>query len=162
MDGHSDFALCAPRRGRPRAACLRRFPLIGVYGYWYSAGFSPAFPQAHSPRCTPAPRPAQPFMPNVYSIAHSSQGKESASLGKQQFDRRRRYRAASANPVASRSRLPSLITPPCTRSSAPMRASPVSQLKQAMGHGGLTAACSFSARDGSICPAWRRRRIRSA
>lgn len=44
MDGRSDFALAAG----PHACEV--LPAIGVYGYWYSAGFAPAFPQASAIR----------------------------------------------------------------------------------------------------------------
>lgn len=39
--------------------------LIGVYGYWYSAGFSPAFPSG-SLVGGPAPRPARSILANFY------------------------------------------------------------------------------------------------
>lgn len=61
MDGHSDFALSAPKgtyADRMPATCRRRLspatiPRIDVYGYWYSAGFPPAFPQAYEPFARP-------------------------------------------------------------------------------------------------------------
>lgn len=59
MDGYSDFASCS--------AVLRAYATavhtIGVYGYWYSAGFTPAFPQDVLPLNTLVPRQAQPSWP---------------------------------------------------------------------------------------------------
>ena len=51
-----------PRLRRDGAATRHRSPLIGVYGYWHSAGFAPAFP---SDRLVggPAPRPTRSTKP---------------------------------------------------------------------------------------------------
>ncbi len=58
----SDFASSVDGTALPRAIFS---PLIGVYGYWHSAGFSPAFPSG-SLVGRPAPRPARSILANFY------------------------------------------------------------------------------------------------
>ncbi|MEG2530978.1 MAG: hypothetical protein RSA59_03980, partial [Raoultibacter sp.] len=62
--GERKMIECSDFASSEVATLSAAIPFISVYGYWYSAGFSPAFPQAIHPGL-PAPCPAQPSVPLV-------------------------------------------------------------------------------------------------